>query len=238
MSFTCLTRQDFDSKAFGRDFYRVTAYDFPALAGELEKLRAMDNVMADARIAASDRQADRFFQLAGFRKVTVQVRFAAPVAPALAEGPDPGDTAENRLPAEAVARHVDNLAYDRFNLDAFVEKAGRDRFQAAWISNSLASPAIRKVYDGESFISFKLAGNEAVVDVVSVLVHRQGLGSALLRRVFVAAARAGCDRLVVTTEIENEPACRLYAKSGFFPEAFFSRFHYVSPAGTSQTRHA
>lgn len=238
MGFTCLTRQDFDSKAFGRDFYRVTTYDAPALAGELERLRSMDNVMADARIAASDREADLFFQLAGFRKVTVQVRYAAPVDSALAVGPDPGDTAEDRLPAAAVARHVENLAYDRFNLDAFVEKAGRDRFQAAWISNSLASPAIRKVYEGESFISFKIDGAEAVVDVVSVLDHRRGLGSALLRRVFAAAARAGCARLVVTTEIENEPACRLYAKSGFSPEAYFSRFHYVSPTETSQTRHA
>jgi GNAT superfamily N-acetyltransferase len=238
MGFTCLTRQDFDSKAFGRDFYRVTAYDYPVLAGELERLRAMDKVMADARIAASDREADRFFQLAGFRKVTVQVRFAATVDPALAGGPDPDDTAERSLPAAAVARHVDNLTYDRFNLDAFVEKAGRDRFQTAWIANSLASPSIRKVYDGESFVSFKISGVEAVVDVVSVLVHRSGVGSALLRRVFAAAARAGCVRLVVTTEIENEPACRLYAKSGFSPEAWFSRFHYVSPVGTPQTRHA
>lgn len=238
MDFTCLTRQDFDSRAFGRPFYRVTRYAYPALAGELARLRTMADVMADARIAAGDREGDRFFQTQGFRKVTVQVRFAAAVDPALAVGPDPADTAADRLSAAAVARHVDNLVYDRFNLDAFVDKAGRDRFQAAWIGNSLASPAMRKVYDGESFVSFKLDGTEAVVDIVSVLEHRRGVGSSLLRRVFAAAARAGCARLVVTTEIENEPACRLYAKSGFRPAACFSRFHYVSPGEPPQTRHA
>lgn len=238
MEFACLTRQDFDSKAFGCDFYRVATSAGEALGRELDRLRTLSGVMADARIAASDREADLFFQRKGFRKITVQLRFAAPVEPAWADAPDPGDTVENRLPRQAVRRHVDNLVYDRFNLDAAVPKAGRDRFQAAWIGNTLASPTIRKVYDGESFISFRIADREAVVDIVSVLVHRRGVGSALMRRVFAAAARARCRRLVVTTEVENEPACRMYAKNGFVPEAHFSRFHYVALGDASQTRQA
>jgi GNAT superfamily N-acetyltransferase len=238
MEFTCLARQAFDSAAFGCDFFRVTRYDYPKLARELAWLRAMPGVMADARIAASDREADLFFQRQGFRKVTVQARFVGLVDPALAAGPDPRDTAENRLSPEAVAKHVDNLRYDRFNLDAFAPKAGRDRFQAAWIGNSLASPALRKVYDGESFVSFKYDGADAVVDIVSVLVHRQGVGLSLVRRALVAAARAGCTRLCVTTEAENEPACRLYAACGLSAEAHFSRFHYASPGEASTARHA
>lgn len=228
MKFTCLTRQAFDSEAFGLDFYRVTHLDFPVLERELAALRRLPRVMADARIAASDRPADLFFQLQGFRKVCVQLQYAAPVAPAMAEGPEPGDTVENRLPPEAVARHVDNLVYDRFNLDAAAPKAGRDRFQAAWIANSLTSPDIRKVYAGESFVSFKVEGATAVVDIVSVLAHGQGIGSSLMARVFCAAARLGLTLLVVTTEAENEPACRMYQKNGFAPRAHFSRFHYIS----------
>ncbi len=239
MEFTCLTRQGFDSEAFGCDFYRVTCCDYAALADELARLRALPGpVMADARVAAADREADLFFQGQGFRKVTVQLRFAGRIDPALAHGPDPGDTAENRLTPREAARHVDNLRYDRFNLDAHAPKAGRDRFQAAWIANSLASPAIRKVYDGASFVSFKYDGPEAVVDIVSVLEHRRGVGTALLRRVAAAAARAGRERLVVTTEAENEPACRLYAKCGLAAEAHFSRFHYASPAEAFPARHA
>lgn len=238
MNFTCLARQDFDSRAFGCDFYRVTAYDYAVLAEELPRLRAMARVMADARIAAEDLAADRFFQAQGFRKVTVQVRYASPVDPGLADGPDPLDTAENRLAPGDIARHVANFRYDRFGLDAFAPKAGRDRFQAAWIGNTLASPAIRKVYAGASFVSFKLAGGEAAVDLVSVLEHRRGLGSALMGRVLRAAARAGCARLTVVTEIENQPACRMYVKNGFVPEAYFSRFHYAGPGDPMQKRDA
>lgn len=228
MTFACLARQAFDSEAFGVDFFRVTRLDLPVLARELETLRRLPRVMADARIPASDRKADLFFQGQGFRKVCVQLQYAAPVLPAMAEGPDPDDTVDNRLPAEAVARHVDNLVYDRFNLDAAVPQAGRDRFQAAWIANSLASCDIRKVYSGESFVSFKVREATAVVDIVSVLTPGQGVGSALMGRVFTAAARLGLTLVVVTTEAENEPACRMYQKNGFLPQAHFSRFHYVS----------
>lgn len=239
MNFACLTRQAFDAEAFGLDFFRVTRLDYIRLGPELKALRAMPRVMADARIAASDREADLFLQRNGFRKVCIQIRYGRDVPPDMAAAPEPGDTTENRLLAGAVSRHVDNLVYDRFNLDAAVQKAGRDRFQAAWIANSLASPVIRKVYDGESFISFKLNGDEAAVDIVSVLVHRRGVGSKLMARVLAAAARAGCARLVVTTEAENEPACRMYEKNGFMPEAHFSRFHYVSTgADAPETRFA
>jgi len=237
MKFACLTRQAFDSEAFGLDFYRVTHLDFPVLERELAALRRLPRAMADARIAASDRPADLFFQRQGFRKVCVQLKYAAPVDPALAHGPDPGDTVEDRISPEAVARHVDNLVYDRFNLDAAAPKAGRDRFQAAWIANSLASPHIRKVYTGESFVSFKVESATAVVDIVSVLAHRQGLGSSLLARVFRAVARLGLPELVVTTEAENEPACRLYQKNGFAPQAHFSRFHYISLRDDPEQRH-
>lgn len=238
MKFVCLARQSFDSEAFGVDFYRVTRLDYPVLSRELETVRALPRVMADARIAACDRDADLFFQRNGFRKICLQIRYAMAIAPAEATGPDPEMTTENRLPPEAVRRHVDNLVYDRFNLDAAVPKDGRDRFQAAWIANSLASPAIAKVYEGESFVSFKLGRDETVVDIVSVLLHRQGIGSRLLARVRAVAARAGVSRLVVTTEAENEPACRLYAKNGFVPEAHFSRFHYASPGEIPPSRSA
>jgi len=237
MSFVCLTRQSFDSDAFGLDFYRVVRFDYPLLAGDLEALRRLPRAMADARINACDRPADLFLQRNGFRKVCIQLRFAAMVPPEAAAGPDPGDTVENRLAPEAVARHVENLVYDRFNLDAAVPRAGRDRFQAAWIANTLASPSIRKVYDGESFVSFKVDGPDAVVDIVSVLRHRQGVGSALLARVFLAAARLGLSRVVVTTEAENEPACRMYQKNGFRLDGHFSRFHYVRLGDETEQRH-
>ncbi|EFL50650.1 GCN5-related N-acetyltransferase [Solidesulfovibrio fructosivorans JJ]] len=239
MNFACLARQAFDAEAFGLDFFRVTRLDYARLGPELARLRAMPRVMADARIAASDREADLFLQRNGFRKVCIQIRYGRDVPPDVATDCSPGDTAENRLPPGAVSRHVDNLVYDRFNLDAAVQKAGRDRFQTAWIANSLASPVIRKVYDGESFVSFKLEGREAVVDIVSVLVHRRGVGTRLMGRVLAAAARAGCARLIVTTEAENEPACRMYEKNGFMPEAHFSRFHYASTgADAPETRFA
>ncbi len=234
-SFVCLERQAFDSEAFGLDFYRVRRFEYRALAEDLARLRQLPRVMADARIAACDREADRFFQVQGFRKICVQLRFAAMARPIDA---DPDDTVEDRLGPAAVPRHVGNLVYDRFNLDAAVEKAGRDRFQAAWIGNSLASPSIRKVYHGESFISFKVSGADAVVDIVSVLEHRQGIGSALLARVCGAAARMGLARVLVTTEAENVPACRMYQKNGFRLDAHFSCFHYVFPQAGTVARHS
>jgi large subunit ribosomal protein L19 len=95
MDFACLKWQAFDSQAFGVDFYRVDRLDFPVLARELETLRALPQglpLMIDARIAASDREADLFFQRNGFRKVTLQIRYVMAVSREMARGPEPGDT--------------------------------------------------------------------------------------------------------------------------------------------------
>lgn len=226
MNLECLELQDFDARAFGAPFFRVKTFDAAGLDRDLEAVAGLSRRIIDAAVIAGDRGWDRFFQERGFKKACVQVRFVCEPA-ACDAGVEPGETAEGRLSEADIERHVQNLEYDRFNLDAAIRKKDRDRFQSMWMRNSMRSEAILKLYDRASFVSFKVGGEILNVDVFSVLDRRQGVGSALLARLKAYACRNRLKQIQVTTECENLPACLFYQKNGFRIGAFTSRFHLV-----------
>jgi len=92
----------------------------------------------------------------------------------------------------------------------------------------MRSKDILKLYDRQSFVSFKRSERTLVVDVFSVLDHRRGVGSALMARLKAYAVRENVPSIQVTTECENLPACLFYQKHGFKVGAFVSRFHLVA----------
>lgn len=226
MNLECLELQDFDARAFGAPFFRVKIFDAAGLDRDLEAVAACPRRIIDAAIVSSDRMWDRFFQERGFKKACMQVRFVCEPDKCDA-GVAPGETTEGRLSEADIERHVQNLKYDRFNLDAAIRKEDRDRFQRMWLQNSMRSERIFKLYDMSSFASFKIIEKALCVDVFSVLDRRQGVGSALLARLKAYACREGVEQIQVTTECENLPACQFYQKNGFRIGAFTSRFHLV-----------
>ena len=78
-----------------------------------------------------------------------------------------------------------------------------------------------------------LAPGEAQILNLSVVpdARREGLGRALLRRLVVAAARAGAEQCFLEVRVSNAPALALYAAEGF--ESIARRDDYYPASATS-----
>lgn len=212
MNLTCLTRQDFDSEAFGLDYYRVARFDYDALACEIASLQSP--FMADAKLPAQDIAGSKQLQKMGFCKICVQPTFVADLSgtSGTAAGEPQGAMA---FPLAELDAHAANFPFNRFGLDPQITDGERVEHQRRWISNSIASAEILKFLDQGAFVSFKLRESVVVIDLVSALPSARGRGSLLLGRLKAWAAFKGCSRIEVTTESENVPACLFYEKSGF-----------------------
>jgi GNAT superfamily N-acetyltransferase len=212
MTLTCLTRQDFDSEAFGLDYYRVTQFDYVALSGELASLPTP--FMADAKLPAQDIDGSKQLQKIGFCKVCVQPTFVADLSgmSGTAAGEPQGAVELHQPELDA---HAANFPFNRFGLDPQITEDERVEHQRRWISNSMASDKILKFMEQGAFVSFKLRESEVVIDLVSALPSARGRGSLLLGRLKTWAAFKGYTRIEVTTESENVPACLFYEKNGF-----------------------
>jgi len=212
MNMTCLTRQDFDSEAFGLDYYRVTRFDYDVLAGELASLPSP--LMADAKLPAQDVSGSKQLQILGFRKICVQPTFVADLSgmSGAAAGEPQGALELNQSELYA---HAANFQFNRFGLDPQITDGERIEHQRRWIFNSMASSEILKFLDQGAFVSFKLRDSVVVIDLVSALPSARGRGSLLLGRLKTWAAFKGCTRVEVTTESENVLACLFYEKNGF-----------------------
>ena len=212
MNLTCLARQDFDSGAFGLNYYRVTRFDYGTLAGEVASLQLP--FMADAKLPAQDVAGSKQLQGMGFRKVCVQPTFVAELSgmSGTAAG-EPRGAME--FPLAELDAHAANFPFNRFGLDPQVTDNERIEHQRRWVSNSMASAGILKFLDQGAFVSFKLKESVVVIDLVSALPSARGRGSLLLGRLKAWAAFKGFTRIEVTTESENVPACLFYEKNGF-----------------------
>lgn len=222
MELTCLARQDFDSQAFGLDYYRVVRFEYPALARELASLRGA--FMADAKLPARDIGGAKALMGLGFRKVCVQPTYALDLSGAagVAAG-EPSEQAE-LLPEELDA-HAANFPFSRFGLDHLVADAQRIAHQRKWIGNSMSSRGVLKFLEPGAFVSFKVRDDAAVIDLISVLPSARGRGSLLLGRLRAWAASKGLARVAVTTESENVPACLFYQKNDYRLEGAAVAFH-------------
>ncbi|MBI4805535.1 MAG: GNAT family N-acetyltransferase [Desulfovibrio sp.] len=212
MNLTCLARQGFDSEAFGLDYYRVTRFDYDALAGELASLPSP--FMADAKLPAQDVAGSKELQKMGLRKICVQPTFVADLSGMSgAAAGEPQGAVE--FPQSELDAHAANFQYNRFGLDPLITDGERIEHQRRWIFNSMASTEIMKFLDQGAFVSFKLRESVVVIDLVSALPSARGRGSLLLGRLKSWAAFNGYTRIEVTTESENVPACLFYEKNGF-----------------------
>lgn len=138
MTEACLVRQDFDSAAFGRPFYRMRRFDADRLPVELAALAARSDVLVDAKLPADRIEPSLFLQRLGFRKVSTQIALSRRV-----DGAEHGEdgariSARLALPPEEIARHAANFVYDRFALDIAIDRTAHDAFFARWIANSLS----------------------------------------------------------------------------------------------------
>lgn len=222
MSGPCLVRQEFDSRVFGLEFFRLARFDPEALARELPGLPAP--CMADAKLPAPDAAGAKALLRLGFAKACVQAVFAADLAGRPAGAVHEPETVTVMDPGE-IGRHAANFPLSRFGLDPAVPERARQAHQRRWIENSLADPAIAVFRLDGGFASVKTKGPEASIDLISVLEGRRGAGAVLLGRLQDWAASRGLTRLRVVTEAENLPACLFYQKCGLRLAETVSVFH-------------
>jgi GNAT superfamily N-acetyltransferase len=230
MTDDCLVRQDFDSAAFGRPFFRMRRFDADRLPVELAAHAAHSDVMVDAKLPADRVEQSLFLQRLGFRKVSTQIALSRRV-----DGAEHGEdgariSARLALAPEEIARHAANFVYDRFALDIAIDRAGHDAFFARWIANSLSGARHRIADRPGGFLTFRDEGDALRIDLLSVLDKGKGIGRGLLRAVLAHGGRLGRARVDVVTECENRPAIRLYLALGFVPVGFQSALHFGRPS--------
>ena len=226
MTMPCLSRQDFDSAAFGRPFYRLVRFDAERLPGELAACAEDPDVMIDAKLPAEEIEQAALLQRLGFRKVSTQFSMSRRVDGA--EHGEDGARIGNRLALapDEIARHAANFVYDRFALDIAVERAAHDAFYTRWIANSLSGARHRVADLPGGFATFRDEGDALRIDLLSVLDKGRGTATALLRAILAHGGRLGRGRVDVVTECENKPAIQLYLSLGFQPVAFHTALHF------------
>jgi dTDP-4-amino-4,6-dideoxy-D-galactose acyltransferase len=115
-------------------------------------------------------------------------------------------------------------AYSRFQVDDRLPIGKFEEMYETWVEKSVAGELADEVVvatdaEGEvaGFVSFKVRGEAADIGLVSVHSTGRGRGvaSALLRRAHLRMGKLGARTVTVATQAENEPACRLYASSGY-----------------------
>ncbi|MCI0563147.1 MAG: GNAT family N-acetyltransferase, partial [Nitrososphaera sp.] len=134
------------------------------------------------------------------------------------------------LDEPTIWKHARNFRFDRFSLDPLLPADGRQRLYFKWISNSTTLGKKLIAHLGDDFCSFSEGQKEVIIDLVSILRPRQGIGAKLVDATVEYAQSRGLKRVHVTTECENKPAWNLYLQRGFQVSGFVSVFHFVKRA--------
>ncbi len=222
----CLEPVEFDSAAFGFPYYRVTRLEEDGLAAEVDALLRNGRMAADAKRPADDVAGTHALMKLGFRKVCMQVTLQWRTA----GSPEPDPEVELRdslgVDEETLWRHARNFTRDRFSMDPLLPAAGRHRLYFQWLRNSV-SGSKRVARAGDNLCTFSRKGGDVVIDLVSILEARRGIGTRLLRTLQAHAVATGAESIIVSTECENTPAWSLYQKMGFLPIRYTSALHLV-----------
>lgn len=129
--------------------------------------------------------------------------------------------------AEALLRVADScFAYSRFHLDPLFTKAMADKVKQEWMRSYLSKQRGMRLLVADfqdKLVGFLCILEQVVrdrrlwvIDLIGVANSYQGRGiGRTLVQFFVREAVGKCDQLVVSTQIANIPALRLYERCGF-----------------------
>jgi GNAT superfamily N-acetyltransferase len=229
----CLEQVDFDSRAFGFPYYRLSKVDADLLPSEIAALQSIGRFAADGKFPSGDLATSRILMQCGFRKTCMQITLSHDLRGAFTPSVDVIIADRLELGEDEIYRHARNFTADRFALDPFLPSEGHDRVYAQWCRNSLGG-AKNVASLGRNFCTFAIKEDRLIIDLVSILDPRQGLGSRILTSVLNHARKLGLRSVSVTTECENVAAWSLYVKQGFVPVSYTACFQYVyTPGGGS-----
>lgn len=124
--------------------------------------------------------------------------------------------------------------YSRFKLDESFPFGSYDRLYTRWIEQSVNKVMATDVFcymmdDGpRGLVTLDFNNGQGVIGLVAVdegYQHR-GIGKALIKHVISYAHEHLGERLSVATQMDNEPACRLYTGCGFSMESVTKIWHW------------
>lgn len=124
--------------------------------------------------------------------------------------------------------------YSRFKLDKNFPAGSYERLYTRWIEQSVNKSMATDVFcymlddAPRGLVTLDLRGGHGVIGLVAVdedYRHR-GIGTALIRHAISYVHAFHGERLSVATQMDNEPACRLYSGCGFSLESVTKIWHW------------
>ena len=142
---------------------------------------------------------------------------------------EPSEGAERLVPLALVSGK-----YSRFKLDSRLPAGSYERLYTRWIEQSVSKAIATEVFcymiDGQprGLLTLDRRDDRNVIGLVAVdeeYQHR-GIGRALVKHAVSFVHTCQGKHLSVATQLDNEPACKLYSKCGFSLESVTKIWHW------------
>ncbi len=124
--------------------------------------------------------------------------------------------------------------YSRFKTDSRLPAGSYERLYTRWIeqsvNKSIATDVFCYLIDGNprGLITLDRRNEPSAIGLVAVDedCQHQGIGTALIRQAVSYVHKHKGEQISVATQLDNLPACRLYAKCGFSLESIKKIWHW------------
>lgn len=122
----------------------------------------------------------------------------------------------------------------RFRIDDQFPEGSYERLYSRWIEQSvnhnMASEVFCYVIENAPRGLITLNRKDGTGTIGLVAIHedfqRRGIGSAMMQHVIAYSKKKQVDKLIVATQLENRPGCKLYQKSGFKMQSVTDVWHW------------
>lgn len=124
--------------------------------------------------------------------------------------------------------------YSRFKTDPRLPDGSYERLYTRWIEQSVNKSIATEVFcymiEGipRGLLTLDRRTEPSVIGLVAVDegCQHQGIGTALIRQAVSYVHKHEGERINVATQMDNEPACRLYSRCGFSLESVKKIWHW------------
>lgn len=131
------------------------------------------------------------------------------------------DAAADLKPIYALA--FESGKYSRFKLDTRFSEEEFKALYKKWVDNSFVKKfadevlVFSKENEIQGFVTYKIKDDIATVGLIATAAKKQGtgIGTQLLNEVERKLKEIGVLTLQIPTQLQNEPACKFYAKRGY-----------------------
>jgi len=232
---SALATSDVDSARFGVPIARSYAASVVDVSGIAEEARASGVAMVIVRSPANDLAVAQALETAGARLCDTLVHYARALDRPIPEQPrpvrpaGPDDTAEITAIAESAFAGYQG----HYHADPRLDRAAADAGYVDWARRSMADGDVLVIEDGGAIAGFlsmerRETETEIVLNGIRPDAQGRGLYPALVIGALRQAAQLHAPRCVVSTQVSNMPAQKVWIRLGFEPTHAVHTFHLWS----------